>query len=144
MNKEYQTSPDQCDDESSGVDLNRNYAWAFGNSSHGSSSDPCDETFRGPYPFSEPETRAIRDLIESKKSELRVVYNIHTFGNMFLHPFNSDDEDNTRLVTEFPEQTRIYREIWEDNGLPHANRKGNGDRCLDYYADGDASDWILS
>ncbi|MEM3458409.1 MAG: NosD domain-containing protein [Candidatus Bathyarchaeia archaeon] len=43
-----------------GVDLNRNYNWdefyALG------SPNPWDETYRGPEPFSEPETQAIRDF----------------------------------------------------------------------------------
>jgi hypothetical protein len=52
--------------------------------------------------FSEPETRAIRDLIESKKSEIKIVYNFHSYGNFFLHPFGSDLADNSRLVQEYP------------------------------------------
>ena len=43
-----------------GVDLNRNYNWddlyALG------SPNPWDETYRGPEPFSEPETQAMRDF----------------------------------------------------------------------------------
>lgn len=143
QNLAYQTSVNQCSEEDGGVDLNRNYAWAFGDSLEGSSSDPCSQIFRGPSAFSEPETRAVRDLIGNKSKEVKVVYNFHAYGNMFLHPFSSDDSQNSKLVTEFPEQARIYREIWEDNGLPHGNRKGNGERVIDYQADGDASDWIL-
>lgn len=40
-----------------GVDLNRNYAWNFGGP--GSSSDPCQQVFRGPSTLSEPETQSI-------------------------------------------------------------------------------------
>jgi len=44
-----------------GVDLNRNYGW---NTTYAAGSpNPQDETYRGPEPFSEPETRAIRDLV---------------------------------------------------------------------------------
>lgn len=39
----------------SGVDLNRNYAYQWGIDENGSSSDPCDECYRGEKPFSEPE-----------------------------------------------------------------------------------------
>ena len=45
-----------------GVDLNRNYAVSWSKEG-GSSSKPCDENFRGDFPFSEPETRAIRDFL---------------------------------------------------------------------------------
>ena len=44
------------DNENMGVDLNRNYDIAFGMNSIGSSSRPCDEDYRGPKAFSEPET----------------------------------------------------------------------------------------
>jgi carboxypeptidase T len=42
-----------------GVDLNRNYDFYW---SEGGSSDPSSEYYRGPEPFSENETRVIRDL----------------------------------------------------------------------------------
>lgn len=48
-------------DRKTGVDLNRNYGFSHGNS--GEREDPCSPTFSGLYPFSEPETRAMRDLI---------------------------------------------------------------------------------
>ena len=44
-----------------GVDLNRNYGYKW-NVSGGSSPYPKDEDYRGPAPFSEPETCALRDL----------------------------------------------------------------------------------
>ena len=43
--------------EGIGVDLNRNYDFAFGIDEKGSSIDPCEEDYRGPYAFSEPATR---------------------------------------------------------------------------------------
>ena len=57
---------DRCegDLEATGVDLNRNYGVAW-DKPGGSSPDPCEENFRGDEPFSEPETRAIRDFLVS-------------------------------------------------------------------------------
>ena len=46
-----------------GVDLNRNYGFRFGFDDKGSSPDPCSEYYRGSAPFSEPETKAIRDFV---------------------------------------------------------------------------------
>ena len=48
------------EDSIGGVDLNRNYGWNI--TYAGGSPNSWDETYRGPEPFSEPETRAIRDL----------------------------------------------------------------------------------
>lgn len=51
-------------DEDVGVDLNRNYDFAFGVDNTGSSPDPCAEDFRGRHAFSEPATIQIRNFIE--------------------------------------------------------------------------------
>jgi len=50
------------EDWTGGVDLNRNYGYQWDAEVQSGSPNPEDETFRGPAPFSEPETRAIRDL----------------------------------------------------------------------------------
>jgi len=45
-----------------GVDLNRNYGFHYGQNLD--DTDECSESYRGPYAFSEPETQAIKKLIE--------------------------------------------------------------------------------
>ena len=51
-------------DGSYGVDLNRNYGYMWGVLDTSTSSHtPADDTYVGPRAFSEPETRAVRDLI---------------------------------------------------------------------------------
>ena len=47
-----------------GVDLNRNFSFYWGQWG-GSSSDPCDETYRGSAAASEPETLAVQSYMES-------------------------------------------------------------------------------
>jgi len=64
----------------SGVDLNRNYGALWGGS--GASPAPLSDGYRGPAPFSEPEVRAVRDLIATRQVQL-VITN-HTFGNLVL------------------------------------------------------------
>jgi len=75
------------DPEATGVDLNRNYGVSW-DKPGGSSTDPCEESYRGEQPFSEPETRAIRDFLISHQDEIKFVYNFHAYGNMYLWPFN--------------------------------------------------------
>lgn len=65
-----------------GVDLNRNYSAGWGGA--GSSGDPTTETYRGDAPFSEPESRAIRDLVVSEGPT--VVLAIHNVGGLVLRP----------------------------------------------------------
>jgi hypothetical protein len=70
-----------------GVDLNRNYGVSW-DKPGGSSQDHCAENYRGPFPFSEPETRAIRDFLISHRHSIKFVYNFHAYGNMYLWPYN--------------------------------------------------------
>ena len=100
------------EDESLGVDLNRNYDFMFGISDEGSSGDPCAEDYRGPFPFSEPETQAIRDFVTQHQDDLSLAINFHAWGNLLIYPFNYDNTtDNTLLHQNFTEQSKIYEEI---------------------------------
>jgi len=60
MNRGYERVGEECqNEEEGGIDLNRNYDWQFNMNSEdssSSSSDPCSEIYKGPKPFSEPET----------------------------------------------------------------------------------------
>ncbi len=76
-------------DGTTGVDLNRNYAWGWGGA--GASSDPDDDTYRGPAAFSEPESRAVRDFVEARPN-LRVLLSYHTFSELILYPWGGSDD----------------------------------------------------
>lgn len=66
-----------------GVDLNRNYGFRWGDV--GSSSNPCNQGYHGGAPFSEPETQAIRDLVQAKNFDLLV--SLHSYGDSILFPW---------------------------------------------------------
>lgn len=65
-----------------GVDLNRNYGGLWGGP--GASDTFADPTYRGAGPFSEPETRNVRDLISSR--QVTMMISNHTFSNLVLRP----------------------------------------------------------
>jgi hypothetical protein len=67
---------------STGVDLNRNYAGFWGGP--GASPDPAGDTFRGEGPASEPEVRAVRDLIAGR--QVTSLITNHTYSNLVLRP----------------------------------------------------------
>jgi hypothetical protein len=50
------------DPQLDGVDLNRNYGYNWGYDDEGSSGYEGSDNYRGPSPFSEPETKAIQYL----------------------------------------------------------------------------------
>ena len=65
-----------------GTDLNRNYGGFWGGP--GASTSWSSDTYRGDGPFSEPETRNIKNLVGSR-SVTTLVTN-HTFSNLWLRP----------------------------------------------------------
>ncbi len=66
-----------------GVDLNRNFAYKWGYDNEGSSPDPTSETYRGPGPNSEPETKALDALLKRVGFEFFVNY--HSAAQLLLY-----------------------------------------------------------
>ena len=98
---------DTCKVEDAGVDLNRNYGYNWGTGDI--DVFECQKEFEA-YPgkkaFSEPETRAMRDFILSKKKELKFAINFHSYGNMVVMPINS--ESGSALKKKFPQIDEIF------------------------------------
>lgn len=76
-------------DGSTGVDLNRNYAWRWGGP--GASPDPRSDTYHGPSAFSEPESRAVKAFVEARPN-LKVLLSYHTFSELILYPWGGSDD----------------------------------------------------
>jgi carboxypeptidase T len=73
-------------DGSFGVDPNRNYGYMWGTLNVPTSSQvPSDDTYVGPRAFSEPETRAVRDLIG--RELFRGVITYHSYSQLILYPW---------------------------------------------------------
>lgn len=68
-----------------GADPNRNFDFHW--SENGSSPIPCTQTYQGPKPFSERETRALRDLMFSVKDRAKMYLTIHSYGRYLLTPW---------------------------------------------------------
>lgn len=67
-----------------GVDLNRNYPSGWG-SCNGSSGDQDSQTYRGPSPASEPETKAMMNFIENTRPVFDISY--HSFSQLVIYPY---------------------------------------------------------
>ena len=77
-------------DGSFGVDPNRNYGYMWGTLNVSTSSHvPSDTTYVGPRAFSEPETRAIRDLIGRELMSGVLTY--HSYSQLILYPWGYTD-----------------------------------------------------
>ncbi len=73
-----------------GVDLNRNYGHVFGQA--GSSDSTWSDVYHGPEAFSEPETRALRDLVARERCVGTLSF--HSYGELVLFPWSYGYEES--------------------------------------------------
>ncbi len=131
-----------------GADLNRNFPFKW-NCCGGSSGDPCESTYRGPSPASEPETQTVRDYLRSIFPDQRgpndtdaapddatgVYIDFHSHGRLVLWPwgFTSTTAPNgTQLQT-------LGRKFayWNSHSPEQAVGLYPADGCTDDFGYGD-------
>jgi murein tripeptide amidase MpaA len=113
-----------------GVDLNRNFGYMWGYDNIGSSPYPSSETYRGTAPFSEPETQAVRDFINSH--DFVTALNYHSYSNLYVYPWG--------YVLKYPEDYWIYKEVGDSMSAYNGYISAPGWVTL-YTTNGDADDW---
>jgi carboxypeptidase T len=77
----------QNSDGSFGVDLNRNFSVGFA-----PNKDTSSNVYSGPSPFSEPETLALKNFVESHPN-ITIALDYHSQGNVFFPAHNFIHED---------------------------------------------------
>ncbi len=120
------------DPEIDGVDLNRNYGHEWGYDDEGSSGFEGSDTYRGPSPFSEPETQAIEYFCNTH--EFKLALNYHSYGNLVVYPWGYNDEDtpDSTLFSNYGEVlTKLNRFVY-----------GTGMETVGYITNGDSDDWM--
>ncbi len=121
-------------DGTKGVDLNRNYGYAWGYSNQGSSQFPADVTYRGPAPFSEPETQIIRDLGEA----------IHFAGAISWHSYSEVIGYPWSHIQQFTPHNLLFKEL----GRRFAQYNGYDYGCwrdgILYEVNGDFTEWFYA
>mgnify|MGYP000397905134 CR=1 FL=1 len=111
-----------------GVDLNRNYGYQWNASAQSGSPNPQDEDYRGPSPFSEPETRAIRDFV--MQHNIKYAISFHSGAECIVYPWGYTDQpppdENTfiEIAQHISEMTGVWYEqsgkwyttsgVWDD------------------------------
>ena len=89
------------EEDGDGVDLNRNYDfnWAFGGS-----GDPSNRRYRGPYPFSESENRAMRDFAIAQRFVFSISY--HSAEEVVYYPWKWGERKapDDKILTEIAQQ----------------------------------------
>jgi len=114
-----------------GVDLNRNWSYMWGYDNNGSSPVPGDVNYRGPAPFSEPESQVGRDLCDEMNFKLSLNY--HCYSNLWLYPWSyvtQQTPDSNIFITYSDMMTRDNQYI---AGTPGS---------VLYNTNGDMNDWL--
>lgn len=119
-----------------GVDLNRNFGYRWGPNPPfgGSSGHPASGIYRGKQPFSEPETQALRTLVEARDFSLSL--SLHSYGEMILMPFGYSDREISH-----PEAFHRLGNLLQD----HLDYDfGSVPGVLGYFSNGRHDDWLYA
>jgi hypothetical protein len=114
----------------SGVDPNRNYGGLWGGS--GASLSPSSDAYRGPSPFSEPESQNIHELVASR--QVVVLVTNHTYSNLVLRAPGTIDQG---FPHDEPKQAELGALMASRNG--YASIPGFGL----YDTTGSTEDWTF-
>ncbi len=75
-----------------GIDLNRNFGYHW-KEWGGAGFNPCSLIYAGSTPFSEPETKAIKEFVEGNPSINWTFYlSLHSFGQKWMTPWGYTSE----------------------------------------------------
>lgn len=132
-----------------GVDLNRNHGMDWnGTFADQDTDDPdlggfCGITYKGTSPWSEPESRAIRNVV--KKWKIVSAMSFHTRSTidadaLLIHPFTS-----ARPLSSHPiERLTRYREWSKRLNEKQLYKTGSANETIGYTASGSTIDWMDS
>ncbi len=82
-----------------GVDVNRNCDIVWGVTTAFTTCNPCDDTFLGTAPFSEPESSNIRDFCDAHNID--VFLDVHSFSEFVLFPWGHATTQTTDPTQNF-------------------------------------------
>lgn len=119
-----------------GVDLNRNWSYAW-NEGDSTSNDTCSDIYVGPSVFSEPETQAMRDLINTFPNLVAHI-DFHSYSQLILEPWASSNIAPPRVAIVKALSSAMSEAIVAVHGETYV--AGTGGDLL-YLADGVFPDW---
>ena len=126
-----------------GVDLNRNFGtcWSEGSSDRnpGGSTNDCDEDFKGSIAFSEPETKALKALVETRR--IQTAFNYHSYGKIFYLPYSCQRAGiPTGVMGEVLDE--VVPKLVATNGFEHNRPWKDGSYAFGGVL-GEESDWMF-
>ena len=122
-----------------GVDLNRNYGYAWGIDDSGSSPDPNSDIFRGRSAFSEPEIQTVRDLFVRK--HFAAVLSYHSYAQTIIYPWGYTVLPTNRDAIMAALAGHMAFLIQTVNGRVYTTGESSRDM---YLTNGELTDWTFS
>jgi carboxypeptidase T len=120
-----------------GVDINRNYPYAW-NSCNGSSSSQSSQDYHGPNAASEPETQVMMNFAKQIRPVFSISY--HSYSEIVIYPYGCPGQrTETRDVIE-PIGKELASRLVSDNGTGRY-KPGTAPELL-YAVDGGDIDWL--
>jgi carboxypeptidase T len=124
-----------------GTDLNRNWGYRWG-CCGGSSGSTSSTTYRGPAPFSAPETALLRDFVNSRViggvQQIKAHIDFHTYGELVMWPYGYTSVDVPADMTQDDHDVFV--------AIGQAMAASNGytpQQLYDLYVtDGTINDWL--
>jgi hypothetical protein len=124
-----------------GTDLNRNWSFQWG-CCGGSSGSVSSETYRGPSPFSAPETQVVRNFVNSRvvggAQQIRSHIDWHTYSELILWPYGYTTANTTPTLNTSDRNAHatLGQQMAATNGY-------TPEQASDLYiADGTINDWM--
>lgn len=114
-----------------GVDINRNFDFLW-TSGIKTSTNACDlsQLYKGPSAFSEPETRNVRQLLDSFPHIVGLI-DVHSYSNFIMYPWGDDENQTTDSSMNFK------------NAAFNGQRGVKGDAYKEFIPKADL-DWFIS
>ncbi|XP_047583349.1 mast cell carboxypeptidase A isoform X2 [Lutra lutra] len=122
-----------------GTDLNRNFNASW--NSFPSTKNPCMDTYRGPEPESEKETKAVTDFIRSHLKSIKAYITFHSYSQMLLFPYGY----TSKLPANHKDLTKVAKLGTDVLATPYETRYIYGPIASTIYpTSGSSLDWAYN
>ncbi|GAA1586212.1 hypothetical protein J3R03_000072 [Actinoplanes couchii] len=124
-----------------GTDLNRNYGYNWG-CCGGSSGTTSSATYRGPSAFSSPETRVIRDFVNSRVvggvQQIKAAIDFHSYSKLVLWPYGHTTANTATGMNA--DQYNTFATLGQQMAATNGYTPQQSSDL--YITDGDSLDWL--
>jgi hypothetical protein len=124
-----------------GTDLNRNWGYRWG-CCGGSSAMTSSQAYRGPAPFSAPETQVVRDFVDSRViggvQQITAAIDFHTHAELIMWPYGYTYADVPSDMV--PDDHQVFVKMGHDMAAMTGYTPQQGSEL--YISDGTLRDWL--